>query len=1045
MDGVAYPSSMKRFFLVSLVAGVLGLAHSAQPLQSTPGSLATKPDGSPFLVDVNQSGTSATPQVSRVTYGRLVDVHDVDAAGVPSAQAVMREFVIDPNVQSDGVNYLLETNPVTQATRLVILHPFNPAGGPFLDALKQAESNLVPILPKSDDPSELPPFSLLPRNAALIVQVDDLLDDSASAVASLAEDVRLFTGYPPSVPYPGVRAFFDPNHGDVVHGAFHSTRVIVDLAVSELEASMGATAPVNLLGLPASDSSSTSANVSLRIPTQVDPSSGQFTRLTNLTGVPLDPGGDPVDLASPTQDLVRAMRSGNETDASAGFLLDLEAPRLLGQWPVQIVRAHSTAGGSSGFDFTVKVAFQSACQATPQPGDVLQLAGRFLEVTAAGTAVSGGSSSAVGVRLLAEDPVHPRDLLGSGTLILPYGAGVVPGHLEACWLTFSPQPGLAPGTDVQPASQVQVRFSEPMAAKTLTAFDGLVLTRDVTSTPDAHDLVVAEVLTSADQTSFVNTPLLPLSHTAGTAETYRVWLGGSTQDPTDLVGNPLTAKPRLVTFQLDPSAPTGLNGGFALRFSDTDEVRQPAEAAGEPDLRGQILYDFQKGVIRPRPVTRLAAVADRTQLIPSFMTPFATGVSTPLSPLGARMMSVWRYTDVGFSTEDESNHNVDVEGLAWSPIGGAVVSDFFPEFEIRLAHGSRLPDEHIDLSGSLLPFKPLSGLDPAAFDLNILSDPAGLQATVHAKALGYSIDPVDLFTSSTGTTLLPYPLNRSGGPYESYTWRDTAIQAEAGPSGFGIDLGIMEYAGFIPPASKGLIAPAGQVPSIGLPLLMEFRCWPADTAVGLNALDVSFAIPTSVKPTFRVFSAGGISTAGLPVLKDPDLEAIPSGGFNPGSVPPGAPTRPDDNVFYIGQMDLVTRVSRAHSAWIDTQPISLTTFLDPVIDPRPGDMPAGTEVVLAWRGATSLAAPSGPGSSGYAFDADRIDPYGAIRNSATGSEYLGDDGDVTFVLGTGLSWTSDLATLNGARYLQLRLSFIGNTQTLETAELSGLGVAYDLP
>jgi hypothetical protein len=393
------------------------------------------------------------------------------------------------------------------------------------------------------------------------------------------------------------------------------------------------------------------------------------------------------------------------------------------------------------------------------------------------------------------------------------------------------------------------------------------------------------------------------------------------------------------------------------------------------------------------------------------------------------------------SSTDESTHNVDVEGLAWAPLGGLVVADAFPEFEMRLAHSHYLPEEHVS-PFSLLPEYPQSGLSKASFDANVLADAASPQKVVHAKALGYAISPLDAFTSASGTTMLPWPLNRSGGPYETYLWRDTAVQATAGPNGAGIDQKIMADAGLIPAGTSGAVAPAGAVPSIGLPLLMEFRCYPSATSIGLNHLDVSLAINSSRLPAFRVYSAGGTGGGGLPVIKDPDLEAAPSGGFNPSSIPPGQATPPDDDVYYVGQMDLVTRVSRAHTIWIDTGVSDgSTSFLAPQILPPAAAQPAGTEIVIALRGATAIGGASGAAGLGLAFDASSIDPYGAVRGAA--GAYLGVDSDVAFVVPGDAAWKADPLTLASARFVQARVSFIGNAQTLESAELSSLAFAYD--
>ena len=86
------------------------------------------------------------------------------------------------------------------------------------------------------------------------------------------------------------RVFFDETHGDMLGTDFHPTRVVLDLTVSpvELDADSGVL-PLNAVGLPASHLGSSQANVELRIPTQEDFGSSQFSVLRNLRGRPLAP------------------------------------------------------------------------------------------------------------------------------------------------------------------------------------------------------------------------------------------------------------------------------------------------------------------------------------------------------------------------------------------------------------------------------------------------------------------------------------------------------------------------------------------------------------------------------------------------------------------------------------------------------------------------------------------------------------------------------------------------------------------------------------
>ena len=292
------------------------------------GALGTelpKPGGGTFFLDPNQGGSGASVHIDEMFWGRLVDVHDADDQGNESPEPRFRDFVVNPNVQSDGTDYTLATSPITQRARLVI---HAKKGSARFDALLAAAvSGMPPIVPKRDDGGSAPPFSLVPRNACLVARIDDLLDDDAAAAVALSETVHVRVGVPPTTPF-GARLLFDPNHGGVVAGAFHSTRVLIDLSVSEHDVStMPVPQPVNVLGLPPSPTAVTSATVSVRVPTRVDFGFGQFAVLTNVAGTALDAPPNQIDLSISTRDIMRGMRSGNADEANNGFLLDLEIGR----------------------------------------------------------------------------------------------------------------------------------------------------------------------------------------------------------------------------------------------------------------------------------------------------------------------------------------------------------------------------------------------------------------------------------------------------------------------------------------------------------------------------------------------------------------------------------------------------------------------------------------------------------------------------------------------------------------------------------------------
>jgi len=482
-----------------------------------------------------------------------------------------------------------------------------------------------------------------------------------------------------------------------------------------------------------------------------------------------------------------------------------------------------------------------------------------------------------------------------------------------------------------------------------------------------------------------------------------------------------------------------VNASVVLRFSALDEVKPVDTFQGvNDDVRGQIFYDFERGVIKPRPVSFTPYIVDRSNPVPSIMIPFPPGLQTPLSALGSKMMSLWRYCDLGWNAADETKYNVDVYGLHWSPIGGIVLRDFFEDFEIRLAHSRFQPDEDIDQN--LLPKYRSSGLrgSPSFFTENILQDPIAGQKIVHQKSLGYVVDPADITVSVSGTPLMPYPLNRGGtNELVTYTWRNTSGRLKGAPSGSGVPLDIEAGAplNIVPGGAQGSLWGSNNVPTAGLPLLIEYRCFPSSSGIGLNPLDISLAINSSAVPNFRAFSTGGVNSQGNTVKVNPDTSDVPSGGFNPSSTPPGKATKLDaDNSFYIGQLDVVTKVSQANTVWIDTL-FTSPSFLDPVILPTPGEQPLGTSVTVDFRGATGFD----PVANGTQFDSQFINAYGNLFRESQGNNPP-DELDVDYLPND--RWQSSINRLNGSRYFQLRFTFINDIGSGLNAELSAVGVAF---
>lgn len=1010
--------------------------------QGTAGTAREKPDedGSFYLVDQNEGGGASRLRIEEAFWGRLVDVHGLaDAAtGEVDPNPVFEDFVINEAFQAHGVNFVMEMNPVTLKVKLIIkreyIDPLEPDQllAPFLELLALTQTALAPIDPKHDDGSSAEPFSYVARNAVAVIRVNDLLDDSADAEYNLIETVRVVTGYTPATPFAS-RLCFDPNHGGVSGGRFHSTRILVDMTITETEAAgMSRPQSVNAVGLPESLTTTGQPNLSIRIPSREYPGTGQYEILRSVSGKAMSTGNNgPVDWTSNTLDIVRAMRAGNFEDTSNGFLIDDEAPTVIGGWKTSVDTANDDPSGDVGYDFVLDLTLPTICRAAPKVGDILSCAGGyFLEVSEPGSEPNGVTGEVKSVRartVINEEITNPFVLLGQAIYQTPYDDTLsVDG---ACWVTFTPEPGTYPASDVLPGAQVMIRFSEPMDPQSVSAFDTMFAVKGSSANdPNAINTVVANIYRALDLKSFTLAPRLPMAH-SGNSQAYHLMVINGVDGVTDLAGNPVAIDIPIVDFSIDPEADEVEGGGVALRFTGLDEYGPPptGTADGNQDIRGQLYFDFENESIFPRGVIRTGHPIDPlvVPLVSTWNAPFHL-VQVPLVPQGSRTMSVWRYCDMGFSIFDESTVNLDVEGLNWVPLGGQLLSDFFEEFEIRLSHSIRLPDEGQNTALPGVPGAPNSGLytPPSTFERNIASTPSD-SLVVHNRSLGYRVNPVDIFVASSGTQMTPYPLNRSGGPREDFIWRDTANQDVGGAQSAGIPLSSEVQLGLYPGVAEGSVAPPGQVPTIGLPLLMEFRVFPSNTAIGMNYLATGTYYtqfpPTPIYvPYSRVHSSGGINTLLQEVLKNPDLQDVADGGYNP----LGTPILAADNTVYLGQLDTVVRVSRVHTVWFNTD-ITSPDYVLPIVEPSLDEQPIGTNVVLAYRGANSF---QGTGSAQY--NAFTMDEYGDLGT-----------GNATFFNGDA-SWKDQIDEVDGAPYLQVRITFVNNINTFRSPRLSSLGVAF---
>ena len=906
------------------------------------------------------------------------------------------------------------------------------------DGFAAALARLQPlqrVLDKGVGPAELPPFSMVPRNAALVVRFDDLLDGATVA----ADTLGLFAGSPAAVPFEA-RVFADLNHGGVAGGRLWPTRVVIDAAVSSAEASSAGIA-ANALGLPAAATAARS-NVVLRIPTAASAAAGQPRVLTALGGGAVAfSGNGSVDPLSPTLDVVRAVRSGGPSaltgDPYNGFLRDDEPPRLLGALPIVLTRV--TPPAVPGEAILLELRYGSAnqpwtgCAPALVAGNVIEAGMHVFEVIAPTGNPLQGILTGVAVRRVAGDPAAPHPPLGRALIAWDAAGATDP----ACAVGFSPAAAGPPVAGVDPSADVVLLFDEPMDPASFEATRTFVL--EYAASPGGADAlylrVAGRVAPALDARSFTFEPLVPLRNrgAASDPDAYVLRLDGGPGGVTDLAGNPLRDPLPPVTFTLDAGAPRVDSASVTLSFEALDE-----NGDGGSEAHGQFLIDPARGVIRPRAPTRFSAAADPGQPLVGAMIPVVGGVRTPLSGFGSRLMTVWRYDDLGLGLLDDATHNLDVEGLWWEPEGQMLAPDFFPGFEMVLAHSRFLPDEALAFptkgGGPPVPWFPSSGL-AASFDANRADAALAPPTVVHPRAAGYLVQPGDLALSTSGRVIAPWPMNRGLPPeqYRYWTWRDTGVSVVGAPFGSGADTWRLQQIAGTP--HRGFYR-SDSVPTIGLPLLMDFRTYPDAGARGLNSLRVAMALSLSARPFFRSFTTGGVLAGGGTVWVDPDQAVTAQGGI---TAPGGNPTPPQDNTFYYGQADFVVRVSRLHTAWFD----ALGATIDLAAAPEsPGPAPgSNASLALAFRGADAL-------SNAYGLepwrDASLMDPYGDGFNQVQLMK-LSLPSNLTFqpLFHQGdPSWRDSIQDVRGARYFQLRVTMIADVQSGATPELAGLGLGF---
>ena len=111
-------------------------------------------------------------------------------------------------------------------------------------------------------------------------------------------------------------------------------------------------------------------------------------------------------------------------------------------------------------------------------------------------------------------------------------------------------------------------------------------------------------------------------------------------------------------------------------------------------------------------------------------------------------------------------------------------------------------------------------------------------------------------------------------------------------------------------------------------------------------------------------------------------------------------------------------------------------------EPAANTQPSGTGISVAWRGAKTVEAAAGTPWE----DAGNYDPYGDGFDSGQLQKLglpVGNEFTVTFHPTSGdNSWKNDVTQINGARFVQFRVTFLANAESGLIPELSALGFAF---
>ena len=1001
-------------------------------------------------------------------WGRLVDVFDAEGL-LYDVDILIREDVI-----ADGVDYDFSLNPISQKEILTILHLQDSGASDFEAALSVATSDL-PTLKELGTESQ-GPFVKVPRNAAIRLEFTEHV-----AVATVnRQTVRVLVGS-------SIEGFDNLEVKYIVKDEFDNSGnpvgvIIIDPTISEIDSSNSTSGlTVNGIGLPESTDGET-PNLKIYIPSVVNVFANQTMVLMNKSmsqnfSLHLNGSGDtiiePHEFIGLDPVSVRAIRSGNSEDDYNGFLKDVVLPKLISEQRVTVSSVVQLGATQRILTYSNNAL---GCQGIlPKAGDVFDISvdgqskNAFVQIT---SVVDSTDPAVYEVR----GTLISGDLLATSSgleAVLTTAYSNEDSDYQLCFLSFTPQPDVLPATGVDPAATISVMFSEAMDGKTVRSLDSMVLATSNMQTvnpldpiePDAEWVPGAETVAdyldrlpgfgigggsgrimfgpiqpSGDARTYTLAPLAGITDAfgEGSASQISLALRGGVTGVLDLAGNPVGfsgfvaghSPQNVVTDKLTVRGSAENIKYFALRGNGVDEDNDQS-----PEYAGQLGQYNGDGVLRGRAVNRFSRQADKTNTYVGQRISFTAGIMTPLVPAGAVLHTLYGYHHLGFGLSNNQEYNLDVEGMSWSPFQGIVYDTTFDRYSVALAHSSRLPDDWID-PGSGYPAYFNSGLKRSSsnlFDDNIYGfggDPvahAELDEVIVFDVPQYSISQSNVYLANGGVAMYPWP-----DFSQTFTYRDTSLPLpdgntlEGGNSATGTTVDNRGWG--CPPrvVNQDRTYEKSLIPTIGLPLLMRFRCYVVGAEFGFNGSQVQIMVGSSALPAFRVFSWGGLNGSTWDFVV-PDADGAGSSPTPRGSIKAFGPE------IHWGQVDFVTKVSMVYTHWFNAGG-AINWFSNLTLEPTPQQSNPGTSVEVQFRTSPAISVTDCIDETTPLEDASNaFDAYG---------EYDEDIGCATITDGS--AWASDPSSLTSLQYpyFQLRFTFIANTQLNLEAEMDAFGFAY---